>query len=220
MPDPSPRPKIPPDPRLISACTFWSPAPVGSFHGSRKVSSRSRRYGRRPGGDRGEPEDDPVRGGEHGARVPETSRIAPTTSRRVSAVPRSGSTSTSSAKTRTRSPIGLASSLSVRGGLRRERYAAVQTTRASFASSDGWKTSGPTVIQRRAPLIRGPTASTARQRTSAVTTRVGASARRRSKSSRETTTSSATPTSAYIACLSTMPSGLPLPSAADPEVAL
>jgi hypothetical protein len=41
----------------------------------------------------------------------------------------------------------------VRGGLCRDRYAAVQTTTASFASSDGWKTSGPTSIQRRAPLI-------------------------------------------------------------------
>src|SRR6266516_173801 len=40
-------------------------------------------------------------------------------------------------------------------------------TSASFASSEGWKTSGPTEIQRRAPLIRSPTGSTPRQRESA-----------------------------------------------------
>ena len=42
---PTPRPKTPPEPKLISACTFCRPAPVGSFQGSRKVSRRSRRYG-------------------------------------------------------------------------------------------------------------------------------------------------------------------------------
>src|SRR6476469_8147198 len=76
------------------------------------------------------------------------SRMAPTTSRSVSVVPRSGSTRTSAAKRRTRNPSGRASSDRVRGGLCRDRYAAVQTTTASFASSDGWKTSGPTSIQR------------------------------------------------------------------------
>ena len=53
-PWPSPRPKTPPEPRLMSACTFWRPSFDGSFHGSRKTSSRARRYGRHPRRDRGE----------------------------------------------------------------------------------------------------------------------------------------------------------------------
>ena len=142
-PWPRPRPKIPPDPRLICACTFWSPAPSGSFHGSRNVSSRARRYG-----------DDQAasvpsattiagrRDERSAAACRTTSSIAATMTTIVIAVPRSGSTSTSRQKSPTRAPIGRNSSFSVCGGGRRARYAAVQTTSASFASSDGWNASG------------------------------------------------------------------------------
>ena len=70
----------------------------------------------------------------------------------VIAVPRSGSARKSAQKTPTTSPIGLKSSPSVRGAGWRDRYAASQMTSASFASSDGWKTAGPTWSQRLAPL--------------------------------------------------------------------
>ena len=39
----APSPVMPPEPMPIIACTDWNPAPSGSFHGSRKLSSRARR---------------------------------------------------------------------------------------------------------------------------------------------------------------------------------
>ena len=45
-------------------------------------------------------------------------------------------------------PTGFQSSPSVRGAPLREKYAAAQTSSASFASSDGWNVSGPAVSQR------------------------------------------------------------------------
>ncbi len=138
----------------------------------------------------------PVAAASVGSRVPETSSIAPTMTTIVIAVPRSGSTSTSRQKSPTSAPIGRNSSRRLCGGGRRARYAAVQTTSASFASSDGWKAAGPNPIQRRAPLIRSPITSTARQSPSADMTSIGASARSFRKSLRAATTSSTTPTSA------------------------
>ena len=90
-------------------------------------------------------------------------------------MPRSGSRTSSSANTQVIAPSGRHSSLRVRGAFRRERYAAAQIASASFASSDGWKTAGPNEIQRRAPLIGGPTTSTATSRTNDTSTSIGAS---------------------------------------------
>jgi hypothetical protein len=60
-------------------------------------------------------------------------------------------------------PIGRASSLSDCGAGRRERYAAAQIARLSFASSEGWNASEPTPSQRRAPFTSWPMTRTARQ---------------------------------------------------------
>ena len=43
----------------------------------------------------------------------------------------------------------------------RESRSATKTTKASLATSDGWKTTGPTPSQRRAPLALRPTLGTA-----------------------------------------------------------
>ena len=54
-------------------------------------------------------------------------------------------------------PIGFASSFTVRGGrLRAARTAAVKTTTASFANSDACTVIGPAAIQRSAPFARMP----------------------------------------------------------------
>jgi hypothetical protein len=50
---------------------------------------------------------------------------------------------------------------------------------ASFASSDGWNAAGPSEIQRRAPLIGGPTTSTATSAPIEISIRSGDSAFRR-----------------------------------------
>ena len=93
-------------------------------------------------------------------------------------------------------PTGFQSSPSVRGAPLREKYAAAQMSSASFASSDGWKVSGPAVSQRLAPLIGGATTSTARQSPSAVSKSGGAMFRSRRWSNRDAATSSATPINA------------------------
>ena len=90
------------------------------------------------------------------------------------AVPRSGSAITSTQKASRRMPIGRHMFASVRGAGRLERWAAAHTASASFASSEGWNVAGPSSIQRRAPLTRVPTTSTARHRKSAERTSVGA----------------------------------------------
>ena len=95
------------------------------------------------------------------------------------AVPRSGSARISRQKSPSRRPIGRHRSRSVRGAGRRHRYPAVHTATASFASSEGWNVAGPNSIQRRAPLMRAPMASTARQPISAVKTSAGANSRSR-----------------------------------------
>ena len=54
-------------------------------------------------------------------------------------------------------PIGFASSFTVRGGrFLAASTAAVKTTTASFANSDAWTVIGPAAIQRSAPLARMP----------------------------------------------------------------
>ena len=81
-------------------------------------------------------------------------------------MPRSGSASTSAQKTAVSKPTGLVSSASVRGTGRRARYSAVQIASAGFASSEGWKVTGPSWSQRLAPFTRLPatSASTSRKR--------------------------------------------------------
>ena len=72
-------------------------------------------------------------------------------------VPRSGSSATSAQMTSASTPIGFASSFTVRGGrLRAASTAAVKTTTASFANSDAWMVIGPAAIQRSAPFTRMP----------------------------------------------------------------
>ena len=137
IPCPSPRPKIPPDPRLICACTFWRPAPSGSFHGSRNVKRRARRYGDDQAAIAPSEKTIAYADASVGSGVPETSRTAPTITTIVITVPRSGSSRIRTQKAPTSVPIGLPSSFSVRGACRFARYAASQTTTASFASSDG-----------------------------------------------------------------------------------
>ncbi len=193
---------MPPEPRLICACTFWRPAPSGSFHGSRKVKRRARRYGDDQAAIVPRPATVANARASVGSGVPATSSIAPTMTTIVITVPRSGSTSTSTQKRPTSSPIGRARSFGVRGAGVRARYAAHQTTSASFASSDGWNVAGPKPIQRRAPFTRVPITSTARHSASADSTSIGASGRSLRKSVRAATTSSATPASAYVACRS------------------
>ena len=111
--------------------------------------------------------------------VPEINNTARSTRTSEIAVPRSGSARISRQKTPSNRPIGRHSSRRLRGAGRLQRYAATQTATASFASSDGWNVAGPNSIQRRAPLMRDPITSTARQPPSAVNTSAGASSRRR-----------------------------------------
>ncbi len=92
-------------------------------------------------------------------------------------VPRSGSITITAANAQTTSPTGFISSAMVFGGGRRARTAQTQTHTASFASSAGWKLTGPTMNQRCAPLIAGPRTSTAAQATKAPTSRIGARGR-------------------------------------------
>ncbi len=108
-----------------------------------------------------------------GSGVPETSSTAATITASVIAVPRSGSSRMSKEKSASSAPTGRHRSASVCGGCLFARCAAIQTTTASLASSDGWKTAGPKLIQRRAPLIGCAIASTATQPPIAISTRPG-----------------------------------------------
>ncbi len=146
---------------------------------------------RRPRGDRGEPDHEAVGRGEQRHPRPRDEQDRADDEHERERRPEIGLDEHEHREERGRGARSASRAPSACAERRRfERYEAVQTTSASFASSDGWKTSGPTSIQRRAPLMREPTASTPTQRMSAVTTRVGASARSCSRSRRETTSSS------------------------------
>ena len=72
------------------------------------------------------------------------------------AVPRSGSASTSATTPPSTTPIGSSEypTSSIRS-IRRSSSAAMNRITAILASSDGWMPSGPSPIQRVAPLTRG-----------------------------------------------------------------
>ena len=70
-------------------------------------------------------------------------------------------------------PSGFISSPIVRGVGRRARSAQAQMQTAIFATSEGCTLIGPRRNQRRAPLIGGPTASTATHNANAPTSRIG-----------------------------------------------
>ena len=91
----------------------------------------------------------------------------------------SGSSIRSRQKIVASAPTGRQSSRRSRGAGFRERYDAAQIARASFASSEGWKTAGPNEIQRRAPLIAGPITSTAASNAREASTSTGESRRNR-----------------------------------------
>ncbi len=168
---------IPPEPIPMIAWTFWKPAPCASFHGSRKLKSRSRRYGSIQIASRPAPRASVVASANSRTGTPETRRIPAIITKSAIVVPRSGSITIRPPKRATTIPTGLRSSPSVLGVGRRERTAQAQTSTASFAISAGWMLIGPTRNQRCAPLIDGATASTATQPTNATARSSGASGR-------------------------------------------
>ncbi len=94
--------------------------------------------------------------------------VAPT-AKVIRAVPRSGCLCTSSAGRRTRAP-GMAMPAKPRGPRRGSLSRSEENQRAStrmtaiLASSEGWKFTGPKLIQRRAPITILPFQSTTRSR--------------------------------------------------------
>ena len=148
---------MPPEPIPIIAWTIWKPVPCASCHGCRNAKKRARRYGSNqiatvpsapaiasaaPSTRAGVPATSSIAGEHHAsARSPCRGRA------RASAAAQ---------KTPASAPTGRHSSRRSRGAGCRARYAAAQIASASFASSDGWKTAGPSEIQRRAPLTGGP----------------------------------------------------------------
>ena len=160
---------MPPEPIPIIACTIWKPVPCASCHGCRNAKKRARRYGSSqiatvPSAARdrerarratraGVPGDE-----QHARRASPSARSPCPCRARGSAARRRRAAS---------APTGRHSSRRSRGALAVARgSAAAQIASASFASSDGWKTAGPSEIQRRAPLTGGPITSTAASRPS------------------------------------------------------
>ena len=111
--------------------------------------------------------------------VPAINSMPPTITTSEMVVPRSGWASSRTANSPISRPHGRASSPSVCGGRRRASRLAAQIATASFVSSDGWKTSGPKPIQRRAPFTTCPMASTISSSAMLAPISVGASARSR-----------------------------------------